>query len=640
MDLSIVIPVYNEQDNVELLRSKMDAYLGTVSIKTELVFVDDGSVDASVERLCQKPFQNASVKIIKLSRNYGAHAAIRAGLQRATAEICMIYFIDVYKRQMEYTSIYRGGFDMAKSIKDDVKKQILDSCDKKANFVLLGGAGSGKTHTLVETINALYQRNKNLKIACITYTNVAADEIKQRAPYENLWVSTIHNFLWANIKNYRKNLKEAIIQLLIDKKIRYNGTKSIDSNFYINIDTIEYKEYRDVENGIITHDDIIVLANYMYFRYPLLQKILVDKYEYIFIDEYQDTHKEVIEIFLKLIKDKAYQKLAIGLFGDSMQSIYPKRVGDVNNYIKTGDIIPIIKDDNYRCSENVIKLINKLRNDGVVQKPANKNKLGSVKFLYSKKKITVAEIKKSHVFDEWDFNNIDDTKELYLTRTLIANEFGYSNLHEIFRRKPDNLYGDTKRSIIKHFLSIVAIEKFYDNKQYNKLINAINYKIRKASDKQILHNKVIKLKQGQSAGEVYELAHRLGLVAKRRELEDYIRKHEEEFENICKVDFQEFHKFYEYEEGFSPYSTQHGIKGAEFENVLVVLDNGGWNRYNFQDLFCPSVDKADIIERTNKMFYVTCSRAKNNLCVYYEKPSDAVLYKAGEWFGKENVIQI
>ena len=132
-----------------------------------------------------------------------------------------------------------------------------------------------------------------------------------------------------------------------------------------------------------------------------------------------------------------------------------------------------------------------------------------------------------------------------------------------------------QRSIIKHFLSIVAIEKFYDNKQYNKLINAINYKIRKASDKQILHNKVIKLKQGQSAGEVYELAHRLGLVAKRRELEDYIRKHEEEFENICKVDFQEFHKFYEYEEGFSPYSTQHGIKGAEFENVLVVLDNGG-----------------------------------------------------------------
>lgn len=95
MDLSIVIPVYNEQDNVELLRSKMDAYLGTVSIKTELVFVDDGSVDDSVERLCQKPFQNASVKIIKLSRNYGAHAAIRAGLQRATADICMIYFMDM-----------------------------------------------------------------------------------------------------------------------------------------------------------------------------------------------------------------------------------------------------------------------------------------------------------------------------------------------------------------------------------------------------------------------------------------------------------------------------------------------------------------------------------------------------------------
>ena len=109
MDLSIVIPVYNEQDNVELLRSKMDAYLGTVSIKTELVFVDDGSVDDSVERLCQKPFQNASVKIIKLSRNYGAHAAIRAGLQRATADICMIYFMDMQDplETVSYTHLQR-----------------------------------------------------------------------------------------------------------------------------------------------------------------------------------------------------------------------------------------------------------------------------------------------------------------------------------------------------------------------------------------------------------------------------------------------------------------------------------------------------------------------------------------------------
>ena len=89
-----------------------------------------------------------------------------------------------------------------------------------------------------------------------------------------------------------------------------------------------------------------------------------------------------------------------------------------------------------------------------------------------------------------------------------------------------------------------------------------------------------------------------------------------------------------------PYSTQHGIKGAEFDNVFVILDNGRWNQYNFKYLFEETKEKESVIERTQKMFYVCCSRAKKNLVVFYHKPSNAVLEKAKEWFGSENIHEV
>jgi len=80
------------------------------------------------------------------------------------------------------------------------------------------------------------------------------------------------------------------------------------------------------------------------------------------------------------------------------------------------------------------------------------------------------------------------------------------------------------------------------------------------------------------------------------------------------------------------------VKGAEFNNVFVILDNGRWNQYSFKHLFEETPDKESIILRTKKMFYVSCSRAKRNLVVYYHKPSENVLEKARLWFGDENVI--
>jgi DNA helicase-2/ATP-dependent DNA helicase PcrA len=90
--------------------------------------------------------------------------------------------------------LYQRGVGMALKIIDEIQKQI----QKGDNFLVNGGAGSGKTYSLMEVIDLIYSLNPLSTIACITFTNIAADEIKQRAKHKNLEVSTIHDFLWGS----------------------------------------------------------------------------------------------------------------------------------------------------------------------------------------------------------------------------------------------------------------------------------------------------------------------------------------------------------------------------------------------------------------------------------------------------------
>ena len=65
----------------------------------------------------------------------------------------------------------------------------------------------------------------------------------------------------------------------------------------------------------------------------------------------------------------------------------------------------------------------------------------------------------------------------------------------------------------------------------------------------------------------------------------------------------------------TPFSTKHGTKGAEFENVLVVIDDDAWRNYSFDKYFSNDITNENIYNRTKNLFYVVCSRAKTNLVV-------------------------
>lgn len=87
--ISVVVPFLDEAEGIEIFCAMLDEYACKVNFPLEVVFVDDGSTDDTCDILCKYQFRNiAGKKLVRLSKNCGSHAAIRAGLQYARYDIC------------------------------------------------------------------------------------------------------------------------------------------------------------------------------------------------------------------------------------------------------------------------------------------------------------------------------------------------------------------------------------------------------------------------------------------------------------------------------------------------------------------------------------------------------------------------
>lgn len=630
-------------------------------------------------------------------------------------------------------------------------QQIFQSIDEGRNFLLSGGAGSGKTYSLVSVIIQVIAENPTAKVACMTYTNAAVKEIEERVNHKNLNVSTIHDFLWDNIKHFQKELKKAIISLANDEEVSnvsLDEANPIPENYFdILPDGIQYKEFVRLREGIISHDELLIVANYLFEKYPKLSSIVKDKYKYIFIDEYQDTSKTVVDTFLTHFK-KSDRKNIIGFFGDAMQSIYDDGIGNLDEY--KGDVANKVKEipkkQNRRNPKLVIDLANKLRTDGIIQEPSTDPnapnmvegvvKQGTVLFLHS----TDGGIYKVEKFLEenysWDFSNSKETKELNLTHNLIAGKAGFRTLMDIYDKDhilsfrdrikryikdnyittdfsvntfgeviqilqqgksgrelnlvsptnamqtfidnnaelyvyakslnysefskiyvdkdqllddkkqdadDENKKGSKRDNLIKHLFKIQTNISLYQNKKFNEFLRATDFrfKITSIAGKRTLKENIESLINvgDKTIEEVITGANEKGICMIDDKLNDFKEKKEYLYNRVKDVKFNEFQKLYEYLEGQTPFSTQHKTKGTEFDNVLVILDNGGWNNYNFGKIFLGTASPS-VAERTQKIFYVCCTRAKENLAVFFHNPDEQVIEKAKVWFGEKNIINV
>ncbi|WP_149914025.1 ATP-dependent helicase [Sphingobacterium cavernae] len=632
-------------------------------------------------------------------------------------------------------------------------QEIFKSIDEGRNFLLSGGAGSGKTYSLVNVIRQAIAENPTAKIACMTYTNAAVKEIEERVNHKNLNVSTIHDFLWDNIKHFQKELKGVLVSLANDESItdiNIEEVNPVPEDYFDGLENgIQYKEFLRIREGIISHDEILIVANYVFEKYPKLSDIVKDNYKFIFIDEYQDTSKYVVEIFLTHF-NKSKKKNIIGFFGDAMQSIYDDGISNLDDYKgeEDGLVKEIKKEQNRRNPQKIIDLANQLRTDGIEQVPSNDDnapnmvghvvKGGSVLFLYSSN--GDIERVKQYLKDNsaWNFTNSKETKELNLTHNLIAGKAGFRALMDVydadqilkFRDRikkyvkdqgitndfSDNTFGEvidllqqgktgrelnavrptntmqafidsnvklfnyaqsinyaefskmyvnkeqmlddkkqdeddenkkgSKRdNLIKHLFKIQTNISLYQNEKYNEFLRATDYRYRilRIADKRILKKNIEELSNNvgdKTIEDVINDANDKGIcVSNNDSLNSFKIKNEYLYNRVKEIKFRDFQNLYKYLEGQTPFSTQHKTKGSEFDNVLVILDNGRWNDYNFEYLFLNS-GTPSVLERTQKIFYVCCTRAKENLAVFYHNPSAQVIAKAKEWFGDNNVIDI
>ena len=183
----------------------------------------------------------------------------------------------------------------------------------------------------------------------------------------------------------------------------------------------------------------------------------------------------------------------------------------------------------------------------------------------------------------------------------------------------------------------------YQSGRYNEFLRATDYgdKILSIAAKRILRDNIERLVNvgSKTIEEVINDAHEKGICLIDDKLQDFKVKKEYLYNRVKEVQYSEFQKLYDYLQGKTPFSTQHKTKGSEFDNVLVILDNGGWNKYNFENMFLDAGTES-VLERTQKIFYVCCTRSKENLAVFYHNPSPQVVAKATEWFGIDNVVML
>ena len=94
--ISIIIPLYNEAEGVPVLVNTLNAFFADKdAIPVEIIFVNDGSADGSFEILQQQSFKNYSTQLISFSKNYGSHAALRAGILHAKMEYITFMYADL-----------------------------------------------------------------------------------------------------------------------------------------------------------------------------------------------------------------------------------------------------------------------------------------------------------------------------------------------------------------------------------------------------------------------------------------------------------------------------------------------------------------------------------------------------------------
>jgi len=448
----------------------------------------------------------------------------------------------------------------------------------------------------------------------------------------------------------------------------------------------------------LNHAEVIALTAELLSSRPLLQTILIRKFPVLLVDESQDTKKELIEALFTVQRiHKA--KFSLGLFGDIMQRIYMDGKEDLGLTPLPDDWLTPKKIYNYRCPRRVVKLINKIRQD------VDQNSQEPVKENEGFVRLFIADASQS--IDKAAFENIvcqkmaefandnlwKDSKEnkiLTLEHHMAAQRGGFSSFFSaLYIDKLKTGLLDGTLSSITFFSERVLplISNLEVNNQFSvsRILNKHSPLMLKEQFENSEEPTAELIKVKSAVDDLYVLwendsnptlqsilkeIHRSGLfkvpdilvtIADRQEKDFEINEDDNDpiidaWDKALKSTFSEFKEYVYYISDKSHFGTHQGIKGLEFPRVIVVLDDedAGGNFFSYEKLFgVKAPTKSDIdnkakgketsIDRTRRLFYVTCSRAEESLAIiaYTSEPDN--LKENGlrqEWFTEEEIITL
>lgn len=542
------------------------------------------------------------------------------------------------------------------------------------SFVLEAGAGAGKTHSLVQALRFLISRQqfnfpqRHQRIACITFTNVAKEEIDSRTDGSPLvFCDTIHAFCWSLIGKFQGQIRD-ILPSLADWSERVQEAGGIGGR------PLEYTlGYRAIhpERISLHHDDVLRIATRLTASSHKFRELVTSRYPVILIDEYQDTDAEWISCIKQYFIGQTPSPV-FGFFGDHWQKIYGSGCGNIEHNALT----VIGKKANFRSAPAIVDSLNRMR-PSLPQMARDPSQEGIVHVFHTNSWIgqrqrgnhwggdlpnqvaheALEAVKRYLSQDGWDLDGTS-TKILMLTHRVLANEQGYSSLPTIFRY--NDSFAKKEDPHLAFFVDVIepACGAFLD-RRYGAMFQALGTSmppLRTPADKRLCTDSMkalIALRDDGTVGQV--IAHLR--KTRRPRVPDAIEDRERALERfpthsavemppslvevgkLHAVPYREVVALARYHSGYSPFQTNHGVKGAQFENVIVVVGRG-WNVYNFNEMLELARDinhipagRKEAYERNRNLFYVSCSRAKRRLALLFtQELSPLAMQTVEEWF--------
>ena len=316
---------------------------------------------------------------------------------------------------------------------------------KENIFLVNAPAGSGKTTEIRRRVEEHLQTYREDNILCITYTNRAAEELGKDIDSERVFFGTIHSFInhFASSffshkavidlyqKIYGEQIQERIENINNQENVRESNQRYIEKYGKLDIDTvfsniqkISYNEasFNSLYRGALSHDDLISFTRKMVDQFPVIKRKISDKYQLIFIDEYQDTSADVLHIFYEAMKDSSGK---LYLFGDKMQQIYKTYDGTFERkFLKLNRSINL--KINYRTTPCIVSILNNIYNNREYNQCAY-NKNGDKDMDYLPEVIITKNVEDVWARKKQEYTNI---LTLYLLNKDRFYSIGIENLYE------------------------------------------------------------------------------------------------------------------------------------------------------------------------------------------------------------------